>query len=227
MTKFENTSPQLLKRIDELLIGHHPHLQEDHEVYYLGEYTNGKRAEFSRINQMVLNYKKELKRKEYPDWKYKETAIQEIANLFRLSILQTSGFPERIQRALLVPIPPHASKNDPDYDDRNLRMLRYFMPKGKIHELMIQKQSRNPLHLSKQRDPKELENNYLLIYPKPEIEFDEIWLFDDVLRDGTHFRAIHNILVRTFPKIKIIGFFVARSVQYFPDPPVFAGAALF
>jgi hypothetical protein len=61
MTKSESTSPPLLTRIDELLIGHHPFLKETDEVYYLGEFTNGKRADHSPMNRQIFNYEKELK----------------------------------------------------------------------------------------------------------------------------------------------------------------------
>jgi predicted amidophosphoribosyltransferase len=215
MIKSENTSsPSLLKRIDELLIDHHSYLQADDEIYYLGEYTNGKLADFSPMNRRILNYKKELKRKGSSDWVYKGRAIKEVADMFRLSILQTIKFPERITKALLVPIPPHAVRDDPEHDDRNLQMLHYFMPNGKIHELVLQKISREPSHKSKKRrNPKELEGNYFINPPAINIEFSEIWLFDDVLRDGTHFRAAHSILSRSYPHVKIVGFFVARSVH--------------
>jgi pyrimidine operon attenuation protein/uracil phosphoribosyltransferase len=65
-----------------------------------------------------------------------------------------------------------------------------------------------------QQSPKELEENYYINSPNPDIEFDEIWLFDDVLRNGTHYRAAHNILTCHFPNVKIVGFFIARSVQH-------------
>jgi hypothetical protein len=70
------------------------------------------------VNQRILNYKKGVERKGQPDWSYKEAAIKEVANLFRISILQTAGFPKRAEHALLVPVPPHKTKSDPGYDDR-------------------------------------------------------------------------------------------------------------
>lgn len=198
MIRSENISPPLLKKIDELIVCHHPHLRLDDEVYYLGEYTSGKHANYSPMNQKILNYKKEMKRKNYPDWGYKETAIKQVADCFRLSILQTTGFAERIRKALLVPVPPHAIKGDPEHDDRNLRMLQYFMPKGQVHELILQKQSREPLHKSKIRNPDCLESNYVLHPPNKHISFDEIWLFDDVLRNGTHYEPIPIFLTFDF-----------------------------
>jgi predicted amidophosphoribosyltransferase len=149
-------------------------------------------------------------------WGYKESAIKDVARSFRTLILQTSEFPERIKKALLVPIPPHVAKGDPGYDDRNLKMLNYFMPNGNIHELILQKESRAALHESNKRDIEKLERNYMLNAPNQNSEFNEIWLFDDVLRHGTHFRAIHNLLGRSFPNVKIVGFFIARSIQYLP-----------
>jgi predicted amidophosphoribosyltransferase len=198
------------------LIAHHPFLKETDEVYYLGEFTNGKRADHSPMNRQIFNYKKELKWEGKQSWEYKEFAIKDVAKSFRTLILQTSEFPERIKKALLVPIPPHIAKGDPGYDDRNLKMLNYFVPKGNIHELILQKESREALHESNKRDIKKLEHNYILNAPKQNIEFNEIWLFDDVLRHGTHFRAIHNLLERSYPNVKIVGFFIARSIQYLP-----------
>lgn len=41
-------------------------------------------------------------------------------------------------------------------------------------------------------------------------------IFDDVLTAGVHYRAMHTILRRRFPGVRIVGFFVARRV--FPNP---------
>lgn len=113
MTKSGNPSPILLKRIDELFIDDHPFLKSDDEVYYLGEYTNGKKAEFSPMNKLILNYKKEMKWKEDPSWGYKELAIKQVANAFNTSILQTEGFSDRIKKAILIPIPPVKQRTMP------------------------------------------------------------------------------------------------------------------
>jgi len=216
MNKSERTSATLLQRIDELLIPHHPFLKIEDEVYFIGEYTNGKRAEFSPMNRLIFNYKKETKWKGSPHWGYKASAIKEVADSFRKSILQTSGFPDRIKHALLVPVPPSKAKDHPEHDDRNVQMLQNLAPTGNIHELIVQKTSRQPLHESNRRDPQKLEEYYFLNETDLCKEFTEIWLFDDILRHGTHFRAIHNLLRRRFPKVKIVGFFVARSVQHSP-----------
>jgi hypothetical protein len=62
MMKLESTFPLLLKRADELIKNNHPFLKMDDEVYFLGEYTVGALSEHSKINKLILNYKKPFKK---------------------------------------------------------------------------------------------------------------------------------------------------------------------
>jgi hypothetical protein len=52
------------------------------------------------------------------------------------------------------------------------------------------------------------EINKKLIQPIPKKNF----IFDDILTKGTHFKAIQKKLGEVWPKILIIGLFVARSI---------------
>lgn len=213
MMKFESISPLLLKRADELIKSNHPFLKMDDEVYFLGEYTVGALSEHSKINRLILNYKKPVERKNQPDWLYKEKAIEQAAGLFRESIFNTLDLSDRALQATFVPVPPSMAKNSPDYDDRNHKMLQLFMNDGDIRELVLQTNTRASLHASKgSRDSQDLMNNYFLneqvIDPKPK----EIWLFDDIIAKGTHFMAISDFIKARFPDIPIVGFFIARTV---------------
>lgn len=216
MTKSESTSPILLKRIDELFIANYRYLTPKDEVYYLEEYTTQQNFKFSRTNDLISNYKKEPAKKNSPEWKHKEKAIMEAASKFQTAIFLAEGISERIKNAILVPIPPSKAKESLEYDDRNLKLLKNIMPNGNIQEIILQRESRDAFHKNpKIRSPKELENNYYLD-PNAQIsDGDEVWLFDDLLTKGTHFRASCNILLRTFPKAKVVGFFIARSVYPF------------
>lgn len=211
--KSESISPPLLKRLDDLIRRQHTFLNDKDEIYFLGEYTIGAQFSHSNTNKLILNYKKPLDKKELPEWIYKERAINEVAELFRLTVLNTIGLAERINNATLVPIPPSMSKESPAYDDRNYRMLKAFMPKGDIRELILQKETRAPLHFpNTKRSPYDLAKNYYLNeeahIPHPK----EIWLFDDILTKGTHFRTIHDLLKKEFHNTPIVGFFIARSI---------------
>ena len=212
--KLESTSPLLLKQADELIKNNHPFLKMDDEVYFLGEYTVGALSEHSKINKLILNYKKPLDRKGQIDWGYKEQAIQQAAELFRNSIFNTIDLSDRALQATLVPIPPSMAKDSSAYDDRNHKMLQFFMAQADIRELISQKETRTSLHASKGlRDPRDLMNNYVLnqgvISPKPK----EIWLFDDIIAKGPHFRAICDFLKEKFPGVPIVGFFIARAIS--------------
>ncbi len=183
------------------------------ELYSTGDFTIGKHAEHSPMNALIHNYKKKPTRKGQPDWPFKEESIKVAADRFRISILQTIGIRDRFKKAILVPTPPSHAKNSPEYDDRNLNLLTYLNSHSDIRELILQKESREPLHKSRARNPKELEMNY---YLNPSTNLDlgdsEVWLFDDVLTKGTHFRAMSDFLRSHYPNVKTVGFYIARSV---------------
>ncbi|NGX48248.1 MAG: hypothetical protein K1000chlam3_01639 [Chlamydiae bacterium] len=214
MMKSEIISPLLLKRIDELIRINYSFLEEEDEIYFLGEYTPGAKSAHSKINRLIINYKKSVTKRGLPEYYYKEQSISSAAQLFRDAILNTIDLSDRITHTTLVPVPPSMAKDSQEYDDRNLKMLEAFMPNGDIRELYLQKKTRPPLHALKSspRNPNDLFSNYTLnekvLLPKPK----EIWLFDDVLRKGTHFRAAYMFLKERFRDIPIVGFYIARSI---------------
>lgn len=212
MMKSETTSPFLLKRIDDLLRINYPFLEEENEIYFLGEYVPGALSAYSEMNQLIINYKKPPTKRELPEYYYKKQAIKQAAELFRNSIFETNDLSDRVLHATLVPVPPSMAKDSQEYDDRNLKLLEMFMPDGDIRELYLQEQTRNPLHSSTSRNPNDLLSNYILntnvLNPEPK----EIWLFDDVLTKGTHFKAASMLLRESFSNIPIIGFYLARSI---------------
>ena len=66
-----------------------------------------------------------------------------------------------------------------------------FMPTGNVQELILQKESKAPLHESKNiRSPKALEENFYLNDLFQLSCREELWLFDDVLTQGTHFQSL-------------------------------------
>lgn len=224
MMKSDTISSILLKKIDELNKQSHSFLDKDDEVYFLGEYTAKGGYAHSFMNQLIINYKKEPDRKDKPEWHYKLKAINQAAEMFRISIENTVGLSERLKNAILVPIPPSASKDDPKYDDRNYQLLKTMFPKGKVRELVTQNGSRAPLHEGGSRDPSLLKKNYKLdshIIIEPH---HEIWLFDDTLIGGTHFRAISDLLRAHFPQNPIVGFLshvqLVASFQKFSHFPL-------
>ena len=119
MTTSGSTFPQRLTRIDDLTRPDHTYLSSDDDCYFLGVYTARGGYAFSVTNNLINNSKKSMEYKDNPSvWRHKERAIIEVAEAFRLALLDPA--PEMLT---FVPIPPSKAKNDPGYDDRVVRML--------------------------------------------------------------------------------------------------------
>src|ERR1700733_9238911 len=82
-----------------------------------------------------------------------------------------------------------------------------------IRELVKQKKSVEPSHSTSSRPtPDELAANYeidpQLVLPTPKF----VWIFDDVLTTGAHFRAMKQVIRGLYPEMPYIGIFLARRV---------------
>lgn len=207
----DNSFPSRLTEIDDLTRKDHTFLEDADECLFFGEYTARKGFAHSPTNQLILNFKKPMERRNSPDWRYKTQAINKVANAFSNEI--TSDF----STLTLVPIPPSKLKTDPQYDDRMMNMLRALRaPAGiapDIRELILQSQPMRAAHDNNDRPrPDELEKiyqiNQVLSQPNP----TWIAVIDDVLTTGSHFRAMSNVLRRRFPEARITGLFIARRV---------------
>lgn len=73
-------------KIDDSNRGDHFYLAKEHECYFFYEFTAGKLAGFSQGNQLVLNLKKSVTRRQQADYKYKTQAISTSAGLLKWSL---------------------------------------------------------------------------------------------------------------------------------------------
>jgi predicted amidophosphoribosyltransferase len=127
--------------------------------------------------------------------------------------------PHWLADATLVPIPPSKARNHPEYDDRIARICRAIPRSVDVRELVVQTHSLPADHESGQRQS--IENlldtyaiNESIADPRPQ----NIGIVDDVLTNGTHFRAMKTILQKRFPGTRMVGFFIARRV-FPPESP--------
>ena len=202
--------PSRFTEIDELTRPDHSWLTDDDRCYFLGEYTARQGYSYSPTNNLILNFKKEVDRREKPEWRYKEQAIQRAATAFRRALGTAS-----LSSLVLVPIPPSKARGAPLYDDRVTRMLRAIEPDGTadVRELIIQTKSTDAVHSRQTRPtPSQIQDQYrideALTIPEPAF----IAIVDDVLTTGAHFRAASAVLTARFPAIRICGLFIARRV---------------
>ena len=200
-----------LSEIDDLSRPEHQFLEPSDRCFFLWEYTPHRDYKFSEANNLILNFKKSLERQGRPEWRYKEQAIEGIAEAFRISLRA-----EWLKSTTLVPIPPSGAKGSPQHDDRMLRVLRTLSGKlGSsldVRELILQRESTVADHKAAQRQSLEdLIDNYRFDEEAALPEPASIALFDDLLTTGRHFKATEHLLRMRYPDTEILGIFVARS----------------
>ena len=199
-----------LQRIDDLIRGDHFYLTPEDRCFFWGEYTARKPHSFSTTNHLILNFKKSLTKKGRPEWYYKGRAIEQAASIFRGAFK-----PESFSQFTLVPIPPSKAKGHPEYDDRMLQMLHLVGRdrNADIRELVIQTETVEAAHDAAVRPrPDELTAVYSIderiALPEPRA----IFIFDDVLTTGCHFKAMQRVLSTRYRDVPVVGFFIARRV---------------
>lgn len=198
-----------LTEIDELTRPDHYWLNDDDRCYFLGEYTARKGYSYSQTNQLILNFKKPLDRKGKPEWRYKQSALLQVAAAFQ----RVLG--EDPPAYVFVPVPPSKARDDPLHDDRVRRMLHAIWPdrSADVRELIVQLESTDAAHENPLRPkPPQIQAGYRidesLATPAPRT----IAIVDDLLTTGAHFRAASSVLAARFPAVQIIGLFIARRV---------------
>ncbi len=203
-----------LQKIDESLISEHSCLKPEDPCFFLGEYASRQGYQHSPMNQLIFNLKKSVDKIGQPDWRYKESAISEIVRLFT----STPSW-QQLKLYTWIPVPPSAIKNEPEYDDRLLKILAKMNASNNnsldIREILVQKNSRGPNHLTgNRRTIKDHLSNWIidenLIQPAPK----KILVFDDVITSGASFKAAQALLSEKFGSIPIIGLFIARATNY-------------
>jgi predicted amidophosphoribosyltransferase len=117
----------------------------------------------------------------------------------------------------LVPVPPSKARGDPEYDDRISQICRAIPGAADVRELVIQTRSLPADHVGGQRHRiEDLVEVYSIDESSAAPAPSSIAIVDDVLTNGTHFRAMKAILQDRFPGVPIAGLFIARRV--FPNP---------
>lgn len=180
----------------------------------MGEYTSHQPAQYSVMNQLINNFKKPVERKNRKnEWHYKEQEIEKIAKMF----LATPSW-EKLKIYTWIPIPPSKTKNDPNYDDRLLCILKKLKEVEKfldVRELLLSKINRDPAHIpgGKRLTTTEHCDNFLLDESLKDPNPNKIIIFDDIITTGASFKAAQITLKQTFPNTPIIGIFIARSIR--------------
>ena len=210
MPTSKNAFPRHFSEIDDLTRPDHHYLTKADKCYFLGEYTAGAGYSCSPTNDLILNLKKEMDRRDLPEWRHKIRAIQEATRAFGDGLK-----PEALRKLTFVPIPPSKAHTDPLYDDRLIKMLRAIQPGVAldVRELILQIQNTIAAHTPGPRlPPGVLQGVYRIDESLSRSPRQTIAIVDDVITTGAHFLAAKMVLSVRFPDVQIIGLFIARRV---------------
>jgi hypothetical protein len=179
---------------------------------FFGDYTANEGYAGSPTNSLILNFKKKMDKSGKPEWRYKLGAINTAA-----AQIATLMSPATLQSAVLVPMPPSKAIGDPLYDPRMTQTLGKvndrFGGRLDIRDVLCFPNSQVASHERSDRpSPDDL---YAAMGIRDDQVGDrdavgEIWLFDDVLTTGAHFKAACRRLHEVYPNATIRGCFLAR-----------------
>ncbi len=200
--------------IDDLTRRDHWHLGDSCECYYLREYTADRDYLFGSTNNLISNFKKDMDRKDKPEWVHKEAATTQISG----EVAGAIGDPANIDNTVFVPIPPSEMKGDPAYDDRLLQVLQKVQEilgdVVVIRELVEQIKRRDASHAGGHRlSSEEHAANYCVNTELLDFDPSLIIIFDDVITTGSSFMGMKKVLSAAYPNVRIIGMFVARCIH--------------
>ena len=203
-----SAKPRLIGDIER---ADHCYLEPDDKCLFFGEYTARAGFVHGETNNLISNLQKPNARKGMADYKYKDVAIAKIATAIRAA----SGKAVRGE-VVIVPAPPSKPRGHPDYDDRIERIARQISAQADVRCLLETVEAREQAKRADHRPSiDDLAASMQLVeldMPPP----SNIILLDDVITNGTTFKAAQRLLLPHFPNAKIVGLFVARRVL----PPI-------
>ncbi len=203
---------EMLFKVDSNIILSHIELEANDRCYFLKQYTPNVGFQGSNDNDDILNFKKCPSLKDQDQYKYKNRAILKFARYISEAF---ERHPHVLNSYSWIPIPPSKAKSDPKYDDRMVRLLNQveILEKQNIVELIYTQHSHVPSHSSDVRHSKEyLKSKFAIDHLQVTNCKKNIVLIDDVLTNGTHFKACCELILEVIPDASIIGLFLARRI---------------
>ena len=196
------------KKLD-IVAGHRKYVDFDKdEIYYFMEYTARKGYSHGTANNLISNLK--MGPCQSPSrLKYRERAISVFSSNLRCFLSKA-----KVDVGITW-VPPSQAPDDPKYDDRIVRAvntscvgLQYLHPM----DIIFTKKTRARLHFDEfERDPIALAETY----GWRDVDLNGVRVLiivDDVLTQGTNFRAMADTIRGAYPNIHVVGMIWAITV---------------
>ncbi len=192
-------------KIDETSLPQVRHLRPDDDCWYAKDFVAGTGYQGGAVNSDIVNFKKSPGAQgQY----YREQAISK----FALEASELFKCDDGIKYTVTA-IPSSKMKIDPLYDHRFedfFNELKRFAPCIDVVWPVVESKGQSPSHQGGTRNPNDLMNGYSYNgFPSgvPKLLF----VFDDVLTTGAHFRAFKDFIIQQGFQGKVCGIFWAKA----------------
>lgn len=184
-----------------------PYLSYEDNCFYFLDYTDGG-YNISPHNSIVFNFKKDLRYKNTGAWWYRNDAIQHFALMLHNALCKIAN------QITIIPMPTSTPQNSPNFNDRLLETMNqlHCFGNGCYHienclDILVEQ---IPSHCGGSRKPQDLYHQ--IVFKNPLYSFKEyIFLIDDVLTTGGHFKACQQKILSLYPTNKVYGIFLAKT----------------
>lgn len=193
------------------------YIEETDFCIYARDYISGKNYNYCETNQLISNFKKSgLKKDKKNEWMYRNRAIEqfklEIQQLFKQLFKKPDS---KNKLKIITAIPSSKKKNEPEY---NNRFEDLFNKLRKSDSSLIEawpveiKKTIQASHRGGERNPEYIKENYVWKGFKKRLP-KILFVFDDIITTGAHFRAMSDFLRDNKYKGHIIGIIWARAKE--------------
>jgi predicted amidophosphoribosyltransferase len=180
------------------------------ETYYLMDYQRGSPnfEEAPPGNTAVQNLKKKPTERGKPDYKYKAEEIKSFACKILKIVVKDK------EKTIFCSMPTSNPRHDSEYDSRLDDIVDTIGKSGfRAENNLKTKKKTDPLHQKRGvRDPEQIKKNTEFTRfhePVP----STIFLVDDVITSGAHYKACNELIKAQYPKAKIVGLFLAKTLS--------------
>jgi hypothetical protein len=174
------------------------------ECYYTREYLK-EGFSASASNQLVWNF--QISPTEEHRMRHKKDAIE--AFVSELGHLMSRV---KVQSYLIAPMPTSKVPGHPEYDDRLIQVLQKVAPQ-QYCEPIVGGNSHLPSKRGGPRHPSFYSANYVFKGFSPGLLPSVLFVLDDVLTSGSHFRAYKDLMLARCPGLRVVGIFWALTID--------------
>lgn len=181
-------------------------LKQNESCFYAREYkADGSTYKGGDTNQLVFNFKKPPSRKSNTyEWQHRNFAVQKFATELK-EVLPASSTVLAIPASKL----PSDSEYDNRFEDMFTALAEVVTNLCVVNPIAIRATS-TASHLGGTRSSAVIKSNYRWLPPVPQTE--RLFVVDDVIATGAHFRAAADFLRENGFQGAIVGLFWAISV---------------